>query len=327
VAKAELQNAADAIALAGAACLRLRTECGNLAKTSPDWSTADAVARGFLGKNLVLGRTLSSATVANGYWDATGTIKGLQSTGITPNVNDLPAVQVSLNLNADNNGGPVTALLPGILGAAVSMTAVATAAISSPGVAIPDTVFPLAIAQCMFNNYWNSVTGQPMLATAVTMPGLDLPQVVGQPILFKMTSGYQEGTCQSGDWTSFATDANDVSTIQQLISQGNPTSLQVGGSTWIEPGAKTALYSTVNASSAAGNGSCQYVQLPVVTSVATHAQTSIQGFACVQLLSATGGGGKYVVAQMSADPNRCLNPNANGFGPNYGIVRPPRLVQ
>ena len=40
VVRNELQNAADAAALAGAPCLYARAECMNLTSTAPDWSAA-----------------------------------------------------------------------------------------------------------------------------------------------------------------------------------------------------------------------------------------------------------------------------------------------
>jgi Ca2+-binding RTX toxin-like protein len=42
----------------------------------------------------------------------------------------------------------------------------------------------------------------------------------------------------------------------------------------------------------------------------------VSAFACLRILSANGGSGKYVLVQMS---NRCVNPKAGGSGPGYGV--------
>ena len=49
--RSELQNAADATALAAAACLFGRANCGNLNASKPDWNTARQSAIDYVSKN------------------------------------------------------------------------------------------------------------------------------------------------------------------------------------------------------------------------------------------------------------------------------------
>ena len=54
-----------------------------------------------------------------------------------------------------------------------------------------------------------------------------------------------------------------------------------------------------------------------------HAFSPVVAFACLRILSASGGSAKYVLVQMS---NRCVNPKAGGSGPGYGVFSTPKLV-
>ena len=326
-AKAELQAAADATALAGAGCLRRRAECGNLSRATPDWIGADLTVSGFISQNKTQGDPLQRASVTSGYWNVSGTPSGLRSTTISPGALDLPAVQVTVSRRLDENGGLIPSILAGFLGfPASALSATATAALSSPGLAGVGSVFPLAIAQCMYDRYWDTTTGQPKLATAITVPGFDLPQTVGEAYRFKITSRYKAGGCESGQWSSLTLNSNDAATLRTLMDQGNTSSIPVGGSVWIQTGSMTTLYGELNACSAAGNRKCEYVMLPVVANISASALATVLGFACVRLLSATGGSDKYAVAQMSADTQKCRALNSGGVGPNFGIILPPRLV-
>lgn len=326
-AKAELQAAADATALASAGCLRKRSECGNLSRSVPDWSGAEMKADGFVSQNSSQGRALQDLTVTSGYFNVTGTPSGMRTRFITPGNFDVPAVQVTLRRQPGENSGPVQSILAGVLGISSSLlSATATAALSSPGTAGTGSLFPVAVAKCMYDNWWDSSAGQPKLATAVTVPGFDLPQVIGQPYRFKISSSYKAGACESGQWSSLTVNNSSATFIRQLLSTRNTSPLQVGASIWIQTGSQTTLYADVNSCSAAGNGKCEYVMMPVVNSVASNSNVPIVGLACVRILSATGGSGKYIVGQMSADPVKCQSLSSGGFGPNYGMTLPPRLV-
>jgi hypothetical protein len=69
------------------------------------------------------------------------------------------------------------------------------------------------------------------------------------------------------------------------------TLVNVNGDIWIEPGAKTAIYSSV----AADIG--QTVLLPLVENIATHAFVPVLGFIPFTITASVGGSGKYVEGQ------------------------------
>lgn len=308
VVRNEMQNDADAAALAGAHAL---LDGSGVVR----WGDAIAVAQQSVGLNQAAGKTMSDALVQTGFWNLTGQPAGLQSPSLTPTVWDAPAVKVTLQKQNGQNQGPVQTFFArywDVMGVDQQVTAVA--APSSPGLIQPGGIFPLTMAQCLYDNYWDRSQYPPR-------PRID--PATGKAYVFKIGSGYHYGTCSSGEWTSLFNAANDVGTIRQLIKQGNPMSLQIGDSIWIEPGSKSALYQTVQSCSVAGDRSCEYVVVPTVTQTDNHALAPITGFACLHVLDANSGQ-KYVLAEMS---NRCSSSLADGAGPNYGVTTPPSLVQ
>ena len=325
VVRNELQNAADAAVLAGVQCLYPRTECGNLTSTWPDWTTSRQRAASAVASNAADGATLQTASVDTGYWNLTGSPSGLQLLPMTPKTNDTAAIRVTIRKTGSENGGGVKLYLGKVFGIDVMpLSASAVAVITSPGNVGAGGLFPIAMSKCMYDNYWDATKGSPKLATnASSLPGQSIKQTVGQPYQFYITSGYKSGSCDGGDWTTFAQDLSSTSAVQTLIQSGNPTTLSVGDGTWIQPGSKTALYALVNACSAAGDRSCEFVTIPVTNQVANHAYSSVSAFACLRILSANGGSGKYVLVQMS---NQCVNPKAGGSGPGYGVFSTPKLV-
>ncbi len=327
VARNELQNAADATAMAGAACLAPRAECANLTVKGPDWTQAAERAQAFVPRNAVQSRALASAEVETGYWDMLDPQAQLLPQTFTPGDYHYAAVRVTVTRAPGVNGGGLLAPLAHLFGVQdVRAQASAVAVLSYPGTALPGTLFPLAISRCMYDNFWDATTGAPRLATQETMPGLDLPQVVGEPIRFKVTSSYRAGPCESGQWSSLLLNDNSVATLRQLITGGNLQSLSIGDGSWIQPGVQATLYTDVNQCSEAGNRKCAWVMVPVVDVVATRISAPVRGFACLHLLRARGGNEKYIAAQMSNDEDRCAS-LGSGVGPNYGISTPPRLVQ
>ena len=305
----EMQNDADAAALAGAHAL-IDPATGALR-----WDAATTQARQSVGLNSAAGHALSDATVDTGYWNLKGTPADLQGLPMTPTAWDAPAVSVTLRKQAGQNQGPVQSFFArfwSVQGFDQQVRAVA--APTSPGSVNPGGIFPLAMAQCLFDNYWDR---------SVYPPRPQIDPATGQPYVFKIGSGYHYGSCASGEWTSLLDDSNDVGTIRQLIAKGNPVTLEMGQTIWIEPGTKATLYQTVKNCSVAGDRSCEYVVVPTVTQTDNHALSPITGFACLRILDANNGQ-KYVLAEMS---NRCQSSQGGGAGPNYGVVTPPSLVR
>ncbi|NLP61722.1 pilus assembly protein TadG-related protein [Paraburkholderia sacchari] len=334
VARNELQNAADAAALAGAGCLKPRSECGNTSATQPDFTTASATASTFstsTSTNKVQGAYVQASTVATGYWNATGTPYGLEALPFTPGANDLPAVQVKIQKDGSNANGSVSGFLGGVLGVNIlKASAVATAVLSSPGNVGPGGLFPLAMSQCLYDTYWNSSTDSPLTSpTTGTVSGFSDPQIAGQPYIFRIGSSYHYGTCQSGQWTTFNVNDNSASYARTLLSSGNSTGFSVGGSpgTWIQTGTENTLFNNTSTCSAAGNGQCAWVTVVVVNDPTTSGFQPVTAFACLHILDASNGANPYVLVQMSNDMSHCETPNSGGVGPGYGAYTPPRLVQ
>lgn len=309
VVRSEMQNDADAAALAGAHAL-IDPATGQL-----QWGAASAQATQAIALNRAAGRTLVDGEVQTGYWNLQASPASLQGLPMTPGAWDVPAVSVRLFKNQANNDGPAPTFLArlwGVLGIDLQVSAVA--APSSPGLMLPGGLFPLAMADCMYRDYWNTTPfpGNPRLDPAT-----------GKPYVFKLGSSYHYGACSSAEWTSLLDDKNDVSFIRSLIDKGNPVAVGMGQDIWIEPGTKTTLFKKVQDCSAAGDRSCEYVVVPTVSQVDTHAHAAVQGLACLHILDASTSG-KYVLAEMST---KCPSRLTGGVGPSYGVLAPPSLVR
>ena len=239
IARNELQNAADAAALAGANCLDKTTagsgvDCTSTTSATLNWTIAATKASSAIGLNKADGTTLVDGTVSTGYKNLTGTPAGLQPNTLSPvGVNDRPAVMVNLSKTSGKNGGPVRTLITAMFGGAAASIAVnAVAVISSPGNVLPGNLIPQVIDKCMFNLYWNSATNSPVTYTGTPADPFGI-STVGQPWELRIGSAYQYGTCSSGMWTTFNLDANSQTAVKGLITNGNPTSLAIGDNTWV----------------------------------------------------------------------------------------------
>lgn len=307
--RAELQNAADAAALRGA------RELNDPSTGQLRWSLAAQQAQAAIGLNRAEGQTLADGTVQTGFWNLRGQPAGLQLTTITPTAWDVPAVSVRLSKQGALNGGPVQTFFARLWGrSGIDQSVQAVAALVSPGQMQPGSLFPMAISQCLYDNYWNS---------AVYPPQPRIDPATGKAWQFKIGSGYQTGPCAAGDWTSFLEDSNDRVTIKNYMDKGNLTTLEIGQSIWIEPGAMAKLFGDAQNCSASGSRTCEYVLVPVVSQTANHALSPITAFACLHILDGDQGG-KYLLAEMGS---RCASPQGGGAGPSYGVPMPPSLVQ
>ncbi|AQV93066.1 hypothetical protein BJN34_04040 [Cupriavidus necator] len=338
VARNELQNAADAAALAAAPCLYPRSQCGNINAKVPDWPTAEAAASTFAtstSTNKVQNAYLKEAQVTSGYWDITG-IKGLQPVPMTPTTNDLPAVRVTLAKDAGNTNGGVAVYLASILGVtSLRAGATATAVVASPGTVGPHSLFPMAISQCMYDNYWDSKNDAPKTApNSGVVTGFPYPnQVKDKPYFFQIGSSYHNGVCESGQWTTFGSKDNSASYAKTLLDGGNPVPFTVGVApgTYIQNGTEDVLFKGTKDCSGAGNGKCEWVTVPVVGDPTAQGTFQVvTAFACLHILDETGNGkNAFVLVQMATtkDSDKCQVPNAGGAGPSYGAQMPPRIVQ
>ncbi|WP_080421396.1 pilus assembly protein TadG-related protein [Burkholderia ubonensis] len=330
----ELQNAADAAALAGASCLYAHSACGNATATAPDWTTGPQQAANAIALNSAVGIKLKNATVNYGYWDLADPASGLQSSASPPpGASVAPAVSVTVSESAGFNSGAVQTFFGKFAGrGAVPVSARAVAVVSRPGYVGPGGLFPVAITKCMFDNYWDSTNNKPKTATSTSpLPNQDpsLKQTVGQPYTFWVTSSYHAGPCEAGQWTTFANADNNVPDVNALIPNGYSGTVGINQppGTYIVPGTKTTLYGSVDACSAEGDRSCEYVLVPVVQDLTAKTFQTVLAFACLHIDKAVGGSGKYIQVEMSNNPDNCRASGASGVGPGYGAITPPRLVQ
>jgi Flp pilus assembly protein TadG len=297
LARYELQNAADAAALAGA---------GSLLPGSPNpqWSLAQANAASAISLNSSDGVQLKTASVQSGFWNLTGFPAGMQASTILPGTYDNPAVQVTVSRATGLNGGPVSFLFAPIFGVNDGpVTASAVAVVSAPGYIAPGGLFPMAIGKCIFDQYWDTQTGAPKL------------DPTGQTFTFQFGNGDTNNGCEAGQWTSFQTNSNDVPTVRGLIAGGNPTGLSIGDSIWIQSGVKATIYDSV----LPGHD----VLIPVVQQVAS-ANAAIVGFAPFHIDSVDKSS-KYIQGHLITGYK--ITAGTGQSGPYYGAYVPPRLAQ
>ena len=295
VVRNQLQNAADAAALRGAGYLYPATAAG-----APNWTLAQSAALVGVTQNKVDGIALANATITAGYWDITGVSTVLKATNITPGVNDVTAVKVTVSKSAGNNGGPVQLFFGNVLGiSTVNLSAKAVAAAGSPSVVGANKLFPIAMAKATYDTYWDAVNNTPKLDPATN-----------QPYIFLISEGVQ------GGWTTFDNNSNGTQEIINLILNGNPTPLAIGNLIWMVSGAKTAIYSSVPIN--------KDVLVPISTATTPGSQQTIVGFGVVHIISSTGGSTKNVQLYLTSNLEFA---NGTPGGPRYGVYMPPRLVQ
>jgi Flp pilus assembly protein TadG len=311
IVRNEMQNDADAAALAGAKLLR------STASATPQWSTAELAASAAVTLNAADGKKMLTGQVQSGYWNPTQVNAALQLLPMTPTRNDVPAVQVTLSKGQGQNDGEVPtffARIWNVFSTPVSVTAVA--GITSPGTIEPGGLFPLVASQCVYDTYWN---------TSTTPPTPRIDPATGQPFLLVLEAfdDKPKDPCKTFQWSSLLTDDNDVKTFRELVEERNPVELSIGQKIWIEPGRKATLFDTVDSCSAANNKSCEYVTLPMVSSIAKHADVPISSFACARIVDASKDD-KTITIQLST---KCPEPPSGGIGPDFGVISPPSLFR
>lgn len=301
----ELQNAADAAALAGAGALTPGT-------AGPNWSGGTAAGNAAIQLNSSDGKKLVNGTVKAGYWDVAAASPSLRApasvtlpapAGQSPQ----PAVQVTIARNQGSNG-VVALLLGALLGVSTTTdSATAVAVIAPPSTVPAGGLFPVVMDQCVYDQYWDPQTNQPRLDPSTN-----------QPYEFQIGNGQQYGSsCQAGQWTSFAIESNNTPTIRNLITNGNPTPLSIGDYIYIEPGVKTTIYSSVPTGAT--------VVLPVATQIASKDYVPIVAFAAFQIDGSYGGDSKYIQGHFVAGYK--IPTQASGLGSvSYGAYVAPRLA-
>jgi Flp pilus assembly protein TadG len=302
----ELQNGADAAALAGAGALSQGSANG------PNWAAAAASATAAIPLNVSDGTKLSSGTVKVGYWDvaassptlvAPGQVKLPAPSGQLPE----PAVQVTITRNATSNGGFVSLFFGSLLGMPTTADSATAVAVIAPPSGVPaGSLFPVVMDQCVYNQYWDSYANAPKFDAS------------GKPYEFQIGNGATYGfSCEAGQWTSFRTTANDTQTITNLIAHGNPTSLSIGDNIYVQPGVKDAIYGSVPVG--------KTVLMPVSTQISSKSNVPIVAFAAFYIDGSYNGNGKYIQGHFVAGykiPTQGTGVSTS----NYGGYVAPRLA-
>jgi len=233
--KIELQNAADAAALAGARSLSDTQPPPGSLDHPYNWSAATATALVVAQRNVANASLIQNALIETGYWNLQYPALGLRgpSTPGVPVAGDVPAIRATVVIDGTHNNGPFKFLFAPVFGITErNITASAIAVLPAPGGGTG--IFPMVIGSFMFDHYWDSATRCPRLDPAT-----------GKPYLLDISIGSVYFGGDSGTWTTFTTQDNDVTTVRQLIAQGNPTNLSIGMETWIQTGVKDALFNDV----------------------------------------------------------------------------------
>ncbi len=198
-----------------------------------------------------------------------------------------------------------------LIGMASLTTSSQSVAIAGPLTTLyKDTILlPMAIAKCMADDpSWYDPAN---------------PFRIGSSYHYQNCTGPGGAVGMAGQWTSFAYNTNDVTTIRNIITDGYDQNLSVGDPTWIDPGTKNTIYAagTVNVADLIG----QTVKVPVVDAIlndVTHDQVPVYSFVCLHITNSVGGNQKYVEGYFEKE---CAANGNGGISP-YGVYAPVRLV-
>lgn len=341
VAKGQLQNAADAGALAGVGAMYPSNTSPPLSLPSPDWSSAQTSATAFVKSNKAGAAYLADGDIVSiqaGYWNLNQNPTGMQAQGIIPKgkcstsgavctsnagctspeeclMQDVPAVQV----NVRKSGLPT--FFARVVGwNAFSPAASAVAVTGAPGSVPAGGAFPFALTTCVINDYFSQNP---------------LPN---PPTLFTDTSVYhtKSGTnIAPGQWTDLTPNKSPSQSLltDYINNMIDPTTkhavptpaVETGDPIMIDPGTKAATYHTTQDLIDAGKG---LVLMPVVgtsspgCTITPNTQMTITGFVAVKLISTTNSSmtGQFVGYYKNY-------PNAHPGGPVSNNVIQPVLVK
>lgn len=296
LAKQELQNAADAAALAGGAGL---DDLGG--ETPYNWTAAQQAARSMIDKNPVSGRQLTDAGITTGYVQPADAQQNIyspyESGAIDPF--SIPVVRVRLSLAVGQNGGPLDLVFGNILGSPTKdIHAEATAAAYPPGYAAAGSLFPIVLGSCMYDLYWDRVKRAPRIDPATN-----------KPYKVMIGSTYGGGSCYSGEWSTFGGLLNDVPAVQALITGGNPVPIRIGDPTYIQSGVKDAVYNYVPVN--------KTVAVPVVKKVVTGSFQTVTAIAAFQIEGVTRIDGKSYISGYFTTGLKSTGLSSGGGGGQY----------
>ncbi len=158
IVQSEMQNGADAAALAGAACLNRisdpesSTHCLAIKQDTLNWTRAKAKALDQLSRNTadrIAFYSDDDDSVQVGFWQPLSEAQaGTEFIDVTtsPGSDYLPAVKVTITKSPDKNGGPLMPIFQTLFhSAGVSLSATAVAVLPSPGATSEGSLPPLDV--------------------------------------------------------------------------------------------------------------------------------------------------------------------------------------
>ncbi|OGU12976.1 MAG: hypothetical protein A2075_08805 [Geobacteraceae bacterium GWC2_58_44] len=322
--KGQLQNAADAGALAGAGAIYPDNSSPSPAFPSPDFTEAEASASRFVRCNNAAGAVLTNNDIVSirvGYWNLAQNPAGIQPQSTIPTgkcstsgnmcsptavtgcaaiepclFQDVPAVQVTLQKS-------VPTFFARVFGfEAFSPRAAAVSAIGFPKKA--QHVFPIAVTKCMVDDLF--AAGHPT----------PLPDVeIGNPY------GRVPG-CNTGQWTSFTYCDPSASQIKNILSGKDETPpLSIGTGICISTGVMASLVKEIPIG--------EVLELPVVadaTLTDPNTPTPISGFVSFEVVRIVGNGANGIIQGHFLSYRRSPNFSSPG-GPMGNTVTPPALIK
>lgn len=303
--KGELQNAADAAALAGAATMISVSESGEMS-VQPVTAVLTAQQVSLANQAQGVSLALRNEDALIGYWDTATDAFDPGLTG-SSDPNDITGFQATVRRDALANG-PVETFFAGLVGlGSVGLQATSTAFLGWSGLAEPTAVdLPLAIH-----------------ASALTNAG---SPDCGAELLFSNENS------ETAEWTSFFTwPTNDVTVRDYVNGALQSPELKVGDSINVINGnLSTATMNALAArfqaqgSDTNGDGTADYweVLVPVVEPGGSSTASSVVGFAHLVLTEADAGKARFYL-----QCDRALVGSTSGGG-NYGTrATVPSLIQ
>lgn len=317
VSRNELQNSADAGALAGAS--RLANPDGTLA-----WEASVSVAASTAERNQSATGVTPFVQAASGYWNLDS--GALSPPGGTVSARDFPGVEVS-SIRSQENGNSVPSFFAKMIGVEFfDVEARSVAIISGPGYLERKNLFAFAVSKCIYDNYWDY---------ARTPPGPRLNSE-GEPETFTLRRDMKDlGSCGKNTiaWTVLSqgtANLNQPEVSNVVRNYGNSTEenakiLSINDLIGIWTAAVEAVYNSVLP---CYRTTCKNIVVPVVSDVPGAGGKyvkKIEAFACLEIIDAAGSGKGYVKVKMNTS---CPPPpSSGGIGPIFGTVTPPALVQ
>jgi len=308
VVRNQLQNAADASALAG--CNKFYYPPAPVTMPpfpDPYWQSAESAAAAAVSDNKADNKQLELGDIVTGYWDITQSSLGLRDKSTyTPTTNDGPAIQVAIAKTGAKNSGAILTFFAGILGIeTVDMSAQATAVAASPGSVKTGALVPYAISEDTVEKF-----------------GLNEVFTIGTPYL---------NPEDAGQWTSFYLNTQKVPDIRTLLENGNQTTVTIGDNIFIQCGVKDNLYYQKQQTSMHNEYAGKDVFLPIIAEGVldqTGMTVPVIGFIGFHVICAGDGCNegpnlKIVRGYFTTAPNFGSGP----IGPHYGPLDQCRLCQ